>query len=198
MTRRAPGRPRVPETDTAILRAAMELFVERGIEGTSIEQVAKRAGVAKLTVYRRWTSREELVARAIEAMVEERGWPTNAEIESESPAAIVERTLTPSAEVAASPEFRALVARIMGSAVSHPTVMATYWKHYIVPRRDATAAMLERAKREGTVAPDADVDVLIDMMAGAVVYRILQPDPPDAAEMRRYLVTLYRQVGLLP
>jgi hypothetical protein len=40
--------------------------------------------------------------------------------------------------------------------------------------------------------------VLIDMMAGAVIYRVLQPDPPDVDEMRRYLGALYRQVGLLP
>ena len=39
---------------------------------------------------------------------------------------------------------------------------------------------------------------LIDMMAGAVVYRVLQPDPPDVTEMRRYLEEVYRQIGLLP
>jgi hypothetical protein len=36
------------------------------------------------------------------------------------------------------------------------------------------------------------------MMAGAVIYRVLQPDPPDLAEMCRYLEALYRQAGLLP
>jgi hypothetical protein len=36
------------------------------------------------------------------------------------------------------------------------------------------------------------------MMAGAVIYRVLQPDPPDLAEMRQYLEALYRQAGLLP
>jgi hypothetical protein len=42
------------------------------------------------------------------------------------------------------------------------------------------------------------MQVLIDMMAGAVIYRVLQPDPPDLAEMCRYLEALYRQAGLLP
>ncbi len=45
---------------------------------------------------------------------------------------------------------------------------------------------------------DADLDVLIDMIAGAVTYRVLQPNPPDAAEMLRYLEALHRQAGLLP
>jgi AcrR family transcriptional regulator len=195
---RGPGRPRDPETDAAILAAAMDLFVERGIEGMSIEQVAKRAGVAKLTVYRRWTSMEQLVAQAIEWVVEEHEWPSNAQIASGIPAEIVESTLEASADLAASPEFRALIARILGSSVSNPSLMATYWKHYILPRRQATAALLDNAKRAGTIAADTDIDVLIDMMAGAVMYRVLQPDPPDASEMRRYLTELYRQAGLLP
>jgi hypothetical protein len=46
------------------------------------------------------------------------------------------------------------------------------------------------------VAADADVD--IDMMVGALTYRVLQPDPPDIEQMRRYLTEVYRQVGLLP
>ncbi|MFF4623833.1 TetR/AcrR family transcriptional regulator [Nonomuraea jabiensis] len=195
---RGRGRPRDPETDTAILNAALELFVERGVEGTSIEQVAKRAGVGKLTVYRRWSTKEDLLAQAIERWVSDEVTPSAADVYALPPQAIVEHILPAAAEMAASPDFRALVARIMGSAVSHPSLMAVYWRHYILPRRELAAAMLRRAQQDGTVAPDADLDVLIDMMAGAVTYRVLQPDPPDAAEMLRYLTAVYRQAGLYP
>nr|WP_202890063.1 TetR/AcrR family transcriptional regulator [Actinopolymorpha rutila] len=181
------------------MQAALELFIERGMEGMSIEQVAKLAGVGKVTVYRRWASKEELAAHAIEWMVESRrDWPSNAEVERSEPEHLLENTLDESAELAASHEFRALVARILGSSVSHPALMATYWKHYILPRREAATAMLDQARQAGRLPPDTDLDVLIDMMAGAVIYRVLQPDPPDRAEMRRYLRQLYRQIGLLP
>ena len=60
---RSRGRPRDPATDDAILRAGLALFIERGIEGASIEQIAKRAGVGKLTIYRRWPVKEDLIAR---------------------------------------------------------------------------------------------------------------------------------------
>lgn len=200
MTRPRPrGRPRDPGVDAAILRAALDLFIERGIEGMSIEQVAKRARVGKLTVYRRWSSKETLAAHAIEWTIEEsRDWPSNADLEHADPQQLLESTLDASAELAASHEFRALVARILGSSVSHPSLMATYWKHYILPRRHAASAMLEQGQRAGTVPPDADLDVLIDMMAGAVIYRVLQPHPPEPAEMRRYLEEVYRRIGLLP
>ncbi|MFC4116959.1 TetR/AcrR family transcriptional regulator [Nonomuraea zeae] len=195
---RGRGRPRDPQTDTAILEAALELFVERGVEGISIEQVAKRAGVGKPTVYRRWSTKEDLIAQAIEQWVAAEVTPSAADVYALPLRDIVEGVLPAAAETAASPAFRALVARIMGSAVSHPSLMAVYWRHYIVPRRQLAAAMLQRAQADGTLAPDTDLDVLIDMMAGAVTYRVLQPDPPDAAGMLRYLTAVYRQAGLYP
>lgn len=141
-----------------------------------MEQIARRAGVGKLTVYRRWSSKEELLAQAIETVFQEREWLSNEDIETGSPAEIIERTLPAAAEVAASPQFRALVSRVYGSAVSHPALMETYWRHYILPRREATKVLLRRAQEEGTVSADADLDVLIDMLAGAATYRVLQPN----------------------
>jgi len=49
--------------DQAILRAALELFIEHGVAGASIEKIAKRAGVGKTSIYRRWSSREALLAQ---------------------------------------------------------------------------------------------------------------------------------------
>jgi hypothetical protein len=48
----AQGRPRDPSVDQAILRVALELFVEHGIAGASLEKIAKQAGVAKTSIYR--------------------------------------------------------------------------------------------------------------------------------------------------
>lgn len=196
---RGRGRPRDPSADRAILQAALELFVERGFEGTSIEQIAKQAGVGKLTVYRRWSSKEELLPQAIEELVaQDVPWPSDEEIAATPPGDLVEAALDAAAATATEPRFRALVARVLGSSVSNPALMAAYWKHYLLPRRDLTKQLLRRAQAEGTVPADADLDVLIDMMAGAVMYRVLQPDPPDLTEMKRFLRHVYRQVGLLP
>ncbi|BBX18923.1 TetR family transcriptional regulator [Mycolicibacterium duvalii] len=193
------GRPRDAEADRAILRAGLELFIERGVEGTSIEQIAKKAGVGKPTVYRRWSGKEELIAAAMETLVaDEVQWASSEQIATESPYALVEAAIDGAAAATTTAQYRALVARVFGSAVSHPELMATYWQHYIVPRRKLAAALLERARDLGTVSADTDVEVAIDMMVGAITYRVLQPDPPDTPEMRRYLRAVYRQIGLLP
>lgn len=196
--KRGRGRPRDPGVDAAILRAALELFIDGGVEGTSMQAVAQRAGVGKLTVYRRWSSKEELLAQAIEAS---RGDIRELSVEDTTDTPVVQQVrgaLPAAAEAMAAPGFRALIARIFGSAVSHPTLIATYWERYIRPRRRATRALLERAIEQGVLATDSDVDVLTDMMVGAVLYRVLQPEPLDSAAAQRYLAAVYRQTGLLP
>lgn len=193
------GRPRDPALDTAILAAALQLFITHGITGMSIEQVAKRSGVGKPTIYRRWSTKEQLVADAIEAHVadSELHWPTEEELDAISPRELVRQNVAAAARAAADPTLRALVAQIFGSAVSHPDLMQTYWTHHILPRRRLSIALLRRAQAEGSVAADADLEVLVDMLAGAATYRMLQPDPPTARQMKRHLEAAYRQVGLL-
>ncbi|MBR0551015.1 TetR/AcrR family transcriptional regulator [Stakelama marina] len=54
------GRPRDPAKDDAILAAGRELFFERGFNGSTIEEIAQRAGVSKVTVYKRFGDKETL------------------------------------------------------------------------------------------------------------------------------------------
>src|SRR5262245_46506888 len=60
-----PGRPRNATAHEAILDAALTLFIEQGFEGMSVEAVASRGGVGKATIYRRWSSKEEVVIDAV-------------------------------------------------------------------------------------------------------------------------------------
>lgn len=195
----ARGRPRDPAVDTAILTAALDLFIAQGISAMSVEQIAKRAGVGKPTLYRRWSTKEALVADAIESLVvADVTWPTRDEIDATPTHQLVERNISAAARTAADPRFRALIAQIYGSAVTHPQLMQTYWTHYIQPRRELAIAMLRRAQADGRIAPDTDLEVLVDMLAGGITYRVLQPDPPTVTQMKCYLEAAYRQVGLLP
>jgi AcrR family transcriptional regulator len=59
------GRPRDPACDAAILQATLDIFAEEGYAGVSIDGVAARAGVGKATIYRRYSSKAELVVEAV-------------------------------------------------------------------------------------------------------------------------------------
>ena len=51
-----------------VLAATLEEFAEHGWDGLHIDQVAQRANVNKTTIYRRWPTKSELVAAAVESM----------------------------------------------------------------------------------------------------------------------------------
>lgn len=63
------GRPRDVEKNSAIIEAASDLFLELGFDGTSMDGVAKRAGVSKQTVYSHFSSKEQLFGDAVHAAI---------------------------------------------------------------------------------------------------------------------------------
>ena len=65
-TIRKAGRPRSAQSHQAILEATLALFAEVGLQGLSIEAIAERAGVGKTTIYRRWSSKEDMIKDALE------------------------------------------------------------------------------------------------------------------------------------
>jgi TetR/AcrR family transcriptional regulator, mexJK operon transcriptional repressor len=74
--RRGPGgRPTREEAERrhrALLDAATQLFLEGGLNGTSIDAIAERAGVAKRFIYARYADKGELFVAAVGRFVEER------------------------------------------------------------------------------------------------------------------------------
>lgn len=66
-----PGRPKDPVKRQAILAAAQALFLRHGYEGSSMEAIAREAGVSKLTVYSHFSDKETLFLEAVKAKCEE-------------------------------------------------------------------------------------------------------------------------------
>lgn len=199
--KRAPGRPRSRAAEEAILKAALALFLDHGVEGASIERIAKQAGVGKTTIYRRWSSKEELLAQAIGRVREdaERDMGvTDFRDFAELPLGpTLHRMMEAGAELMASDDNRKLLARLIGSVQSHPRLLAIYWETYLRPRREAFGVLLERAKARGELPASADTAMLQDMMGGAMLHRLLiDPAQPTAEDLRAYLARLLQQLGL--
>ena len=190
-----PDRPRSPAVDQAILRAAVKLFVERGFDGVTMEQVAETAGVARTTLYRRWSSVEALIAQAIAV---ERGEP-----ESEVPARqlsssnLVDQLLNDVSHSLSSPDYLRMVARLIGTVPDHPELMSIYWENYLLPRRNAICSLIERFRAEGLIPVDANADILLDLISGAVMHHLLvRPGRRSAADIRAYLHNVIHELAL--
>jgi AcrR family transcriptional regulator len=63
--RRGRGRPRRPEADAEILDAALAMLRAGGYRALSLDEVARRAGTAKSSIYRRWASKAALAAEIV-------------------------------------------------------------------------------------------------------------------------------------
>jgi AcrR family transcriptional regulator len=61
------GRPRDDQRESAILEVVTALLAERGFEGVTFEEVARRAGASKATLYRRWKTKRDMVIAALKA-----------------------------------------------------------------------------------------------------------------------------------
>lgn len=61
------GRPRDDQRETEILTAVNSLLSEVGYEGVTFEEVARRVGASKATLYRRWKSKRDMVVAALKA-----------------------------------------------------------------------------------------------------------------------------------
>jgi AcrR family transcriptional regulator len=191
----AAGRPRNPVVDQAILRAALELFIEHGVAGASIERIAKRAGVAKTSIYRRWSSREALLAQAIEAARNATGYTVD--LVDRTPPQDFVKLLVEACEVVGRPEIRKLMTRLIGSIPDYPKWIEVYRETYYLPRRRAFGRALERVRAAGLLPRDIDLEALADMIIGAVMYRLIMQSPGDnpAGELREHMIGLLRQAG---
>jgi AcrR family transcriptional regulator len=195
---RVPGRPRDPAADAAILRAATELFIDQGIEGANIEQIAKRAGVARATIYRRWRDKEELLAQAIFELGRKNPEYGIEALEHVSADELSKLLLEGFINTLASPQFRKLVFRIIGSIPSHPALLSIYLNTHVLPWRQAIARALERIREAGELPESTDVDVLLEMLNGAVINRMLLPENDVSfEETRQWAFRLLRQAGLI-
>ena len=182
-----PGRPRDPDVDARILRAAVEHFGEQGWVGFSIEGVARRAGVGKPSIYRRWDGREALLLAAMREHLDGAG-----DIE---PSAVAEEL------AALTRQWLAVYLGTGGRAALRLSVDSTtfpeaqaLWEEV---RRSVVLqarAIVRRAIGRGDLPADTSVTLLLDTLLGGVMNHVVVAPPDHLADLSadpdRYVVPL--------
>jgi len=164
---RRPGRPRSPEAHAAILRAALELAVEGGLRGLSMEAIAARAGVGKATIYRRWKTKEALFAEAIGSIALNPEVPDTGSVRGDFEAA------SSAAVGRMAPEAFRVLPRLLADAADDAELLEALRAALLRPRRAAIAVILRRGIERGELRPDIDVELVGDMLIGPMIARVL-------------------------
>ncbi len=127
---RKPGRPRSAQAHKAILDATLELLAEEGFQGLSIEEVAARAGVGKTTIYRRWSSKDELVIDAIHAVQVDLSMVDTGNFRND----LVTLFKTAYQSMMAHPLLGQLAIKFIGEYQTNPEIFQVYLTQVLVPR----------------------------------------------------------------
>jgi AcrR family transcriptional regulator len=187
--KKPPGRPRSIQSHQAMLQATLDLLAEVGFDAMSIDGISARAGVGKTTIYRRYASKEELVADAIESVREEIMIPDTGNLQGD-----IDALIQHAAQITLSPLGRQTVAMIISSASSNTQFAQIYWTKYLKPRRKTFAIVLERAKARNEIPTDLDSDLVFDTMSAIMLYALIfQPTSESwTAYVHRALSLLLR------
>ena len=177
------GRPRDPEADQAILQTTLKLLTEHGYAGLSVERVAAEAGVGKTTIYRRYTTKEELVTAAVGALKDELGPPPNT---GDVRADIVEMIVRSHAILVRGPGF-AMIGALLVEERRNPQLIESFRERIIRPRRDDVITLLKRGVERGQVRADADLAVAAHAILGAILANHIF-GTPDSAELIEHTI----------
>jgi AcrR family transcriptional regulator len=162
------GRQRSEEAHDRVLRAALGLFGERGIDATSMDAITQASGVSKATIYNHWPNKEALL---IDVMLMVNGLGRDPEdVDSgdlcNDLATVLSRR--PPDEFDAARE-RMMPAMIAYSAVHHEFGEA--WRHRVMePSRVCLKRILRRGIKRGLLPAALDMDTAMALLLGPLLY----------------------------
>ncbi len=167
------GRPRDPRINAAILRATSELLVDVGYSNVTMAGVAERAGTTKTALYRRWSSKAELVHEAAFPAA-----PTAIETPPGDIKADIRAMIDAARAVFNSPLVRAALPGLIAD-MSADTELNTRVRERFDDAFAAVRTRLADAVVRGEVHADIDPDRLVEVIGGATLLRfLLRPDEP--------------------
>lgn len=180
----SPGRPRREGADDAILSAAAALLDEKGYAQVTVAAVAARAGVGKQSLYRRWPSKAALVLDALAARTaREVPVPDTGSTRDD-----VRALLQAAFAVLRDPARGRVVASLMAEAQHDSTFAAAFRERFVDERRAVLATLLRRGIVYGDLAPETDIGLAVDLVYGAMWYRLLNQHAPLDDEFAAKLV----------
>jgi AcrR family transcriptional regulator len=171
--------PRVRRSRERIQATAFALLGEHGLAGFSVEEVSRRSGVAKTTIYRHWPTREALALEAAASSSAPLDVPATGSLEAD-----VHALATQLADELRTAAWASIVPSLVDAAERDPQFADL---HARVQRghADALRTVLARAVDRGDLPADADADAIVAGVFGPLYYRRwFSREPIDEAFVR--------------
>ncbi len=178
-TKNRRGRPAASEAvaHERILDAVGSILQERSVRDLTIEEVARRAGVGKPTIYKWWPSK----ARLIIGFMDERFPKSFVPADSLSLADTLRQQIAEHVGMLGG-FYGKILRELIGEGQSDPDTLEQVRLRYLAKREALDSGLLAAAKAAGEIREGIDSGTLIDLIYGPIYYRLLfQHDPLDQA-----------------
>ncbi|MDJ0461199.1 TetR/AcrR family transcriptional regulator [Streptomyces sp. H27-C3] len=170
-SRRAPAGAAVLREDVtdAIRAAVFDELAAVGFARMSIEGIARRAGVGKTAVYRRWKSKLELVLDLVSAVASQ-GVPAPA---TGSLYGDVRALIEVASHALRHPVASQVIPDLLVEAARNPEIADAIRTALLDGRRGLAAGVVRDAVERGELPVGADVDRALDLMIGPLYWRLV-------------------------
>jgi AcrR family transcriptional regulator len=158
--------PRVLLSRDRVLMTTLDLLTETGLGELTIDDISRRSGVAKTTIYRHWANRSALVIDACSRMTDgEQAPPDTGSLEGD-----LKTILTNIADLLGTARWSSIVPSIVDAAEHDPEfadVHSRIQHGHAAPLR----AALDRAVLSGEIPSTTDRDAIAAALLGPLFYR---------------------------
>ena len=162
------ARPRSQEAHERVLRAALELFGERGIDATSMDAIAQTSGVSKATIYNHWANKEVLL---IDVMLMVNGLDRDPD---DVDTGDVCKDLTTVLTRRPPDQFDGARERMMPAMIAYSAVHREFgeaWRHRVMePSRVALKRILRRGMKRSQLPATLQMDTAMALLLGPLLY----------------------------
>jgi AcrR family transcriptional regulator len=177
------GRPRSERARLAILEAAADLLIQGGLTAATIEAIAARAGVSKVTIYKWWPTRG---AVAIDAYFHRYSQTILFGDSGDLATDLVAQMLV------LIDAFRGragtIMAELIGQAQTDHRLAETLRSGWLKPRREAPTAVLQRSIDRGDLDPNIDIPAVLDQLYAPLYFRLTMQHEPLTPDLAATLV----------
>ncbi len=170
------GDPRVARTRTAVVAAVHRLLRSEGPAAVTFGRVSRETGVSRTTLYRHWSGPSELVADAWAQLVPPGPPPPTDDLRADLVAMFLRVR-----DAVESTTMRRSLPTFLAAALDDPVISELH-ADFVRDRRQPMVDRLALARHAGEIRPDADLDLLVDLLSGPLFYRqLLRREPTDDA-----------------
>jgi AcrR family transcriptional regulator len=197
---RTPAGAAVLQADVteAIRQAFFAELAECGYGRLSIEAVARRAGVGKPAIYRRWRSKQDMAV----ALISEVAWAYLDMPDTGSLRGDVIAFLHAEYAVLTDRLAKAIIPDVLSEANRNDDLAATLLRTVRDPRRARAAAIIRRAIERGEVADTLNTDLALDVLAGPLYWRLSVVHQPvgdaELVQLVEMIMGAFTHVSALP